>query len=134
MARGILIFGKRISSPIATQASNPAKHHQIMQTAPMKVKSLSLAINSGDFTKFGSSMFGIMVRNQMAATPQKKNIKPFCSRPVSLTPKTLAIMKPIVTINATATLDNGICQSKGKTECLEVVTKGQRFTAGHSDQ
>ena len=119
MARGILIFGKRISSPIATQASKPAKHHQIMHTAPINVKSLSFAMNSGDFTKFGSSIFGIIVRNQIAATPQKKNIKPFCSRPVNLTPKTLAIMKTIVTINATATSDNGICHPKARQSVLK---------------
>ena len=33
IARGTLICGYLISSPIATQASNPAKHHQIMQVA-----------------------------------------------------------------------------------------------------
>ena len=97
------------------------RDEQAMMTtlAGLIVVLLMIVRQIGNLFETIKEVFGIMVRNQMAATPQKKNIRPFCSRPVSLTPKTLAIMKPIVTINATATLDNGICQPKARQSVLK---------------
>ena len=106
-ARGMLMRGYLISSPIATHASNPAKHHQIMHTAAPKLMSADCGRKEGVCTKAGSEMFGIIVRNQMTATPQKKNMKPFCSLPAILTPQTFATIKPSVTTSASATSETG---------------------------
>ena len=64
-------------------------------------------MKSGAVTKFGSCTLGIMVRNQMAATPQKKNMKPFCSLPVSSTPCTLAMMNATSAMMAMTTSSTG---------------------------
>ena len=64
-------------------------------------------------------MFGIMVRNQITATPQKKNMKPFCKRPAILTPQTLAMMKPAVTTTAMATSEKGSVTPKAEKSVLK---------------
>ena len=107
MARGMLICGWRISSPMAQHVSKPAKHHQIMATAAMNPPLPRSPMKSGAVTKFGSCTLGIMVRNQMAATPQKKNMKPFCSLPVSSTPRTLAMMNATSAMMAMTTSSTG---------------------------
>ena len=62
------------------QVSKPAKHHQIMATAAMNPNASMEPKKVGAVTKVGRLTSGIMVRNQMTATPQKKNMKPFCKR------------------------------------------------------
>ena len=111
--------GYMISSPMATHASKPAKHHQIMQTLAAKLICPSLGKNDGACTKEGRLMLGIMVRNQITATPQKKNIKPFCSRPAILTPQTLATMKPAVMTTAMATSEKGSVTPKAEKSVLK---------------
>ena len=96
----MLMCGCLISSPIAQQVSKPAKHHQIIATAAMNPPAPMFSRNAGVSTKFGNTTLGIIVRNQMTATPQKKNMKPFCRRPVSCTPRTLVMMKPMSTMHA----------------------------------
>ena len=102
MARGMLIWGYLISSPIDTADSKPAKHHQIMHMAAKNDSGVVWEMKSGGVMKVGRRTLGTIVRNQMRATPQKKNIDAFCTRPESPTPKTLTIVKPATT-NAAST-------------------------------
>ena len=63
----------------------------------------SVGRNEGRATKAGRLTFGIIIRNQSAATPQKKNMKPFWRRPVSFTPMRFETVKAAVTTTARAT-------------------------------
>ena len=106
-ARGMLMCGYLISSPMAQHVSKPAKHHQIMATAAMNPPAPMPERKSGVSTKFGSETLGTMVTNQMIATPQKKNMKPFCKRPVICTPHTFVMMNATSTMHASTVSPTG---------------------------
>ena len=89
------------------QVSKPAKHHQIMATAAMNPNASMEPKKVGAVTKVGRLTSGIMVRNQMTATPQKKNMKPFCRRPVICTPRTLVTMNSRSAAQASTTSGTG---------------------------
>ena len=90
-----------------------------MHTPAAKPIVLSFGRNEGACTKLGRLTSGIIVRNQMTATPQKKNMKPFCSLPESLTPQTLATMKQAVTTTAIATSEKGSVTPKAAKSVLK---------------
>ena len=51
--------------------------YEIILTDAIKPSGVDWAIKSGSLTKLGIFTFGSMVKNQMIATPQKKNMNPF---------------------------------------------------------
>jgi len=117
-ARGILIWGYFISSPIAQQVSNPAKHHHISATLPIKLLG-EKSTKSGICTKFSRCTFGSMVINHIIATPQKKNMKPFCKRPVISTPRIFVKMNTMTAALAIATSLTGSSNPKARNRVLK---------------
>jgi len=78
-----------------------------MATAAMNPKASRDPRKSGVVTKVGRLTSGTIVRNQMTATPQKKNMNPFCKRPVICTPRTLVTMNSKSAAQASTTSGTG---------------------------
>ena len=90
-----------------------------MHIAAKNERGLLASMKSGVVTKVGRLTLGIIVKNQIAATPQKKNIAAFCTRPETSTPNTLTTVNPATTIAARMTSEMGSSMPKARKMVLK---------------